>query len=250
MDRQIGRGINAAGVIAHSGLIILWTVLSVILYGLTVLSLSVFSRRAARFIARQWCLHLIFIAGVKLRVEGIGNIDKSKNYVFMANHQGYFDIPMLFAVLGSTLSFIAKKELFRIPFFGWGMWAIGCITMDRQNPRKARESITRAVSALKKNNISLVIFPEGTRSASGKVGEFKRASFTLALEAGVPVVPVAICGTRNIQNKESFLIFPATVRLAICAPLALTGTPNIDKGQLAGKVRETIIKAMEEKIAG
>jgi 1-acyl-sn-glycerol-3-phosphate acyltransferase len=244
MDRQIG-GVRAAAAIIRNGFVIAWTIVSAIAYGFTAMIVGVFSRNKARSVARQWSLNLMFVTGVKLTVEGAENIDKNKNYVFVANHQGYFDIPVLYAGLGSMLSFIAKKELFRIPFFGWGMKAIGCINIDRSNPRKARKSITRGVSVLKKNNISLVLFPEGTRSASGKVGEFKRASFTLALESGVPVVPVAICGTREVQRKESYRISPAAVRLVIGAPLNPHEGVVLDKEQLAGIARETILKAME-----
>ena len=94
------------------------------------------------------------------------NVHKNERYVFIANHQSDFDIPVLYEGLFPNLSFIAKKELFMLPFFGWGMAAVGHIWIDRKNARKARKSITRAVNRLKRNHVSLVLFPEGTRSVT------------------------------------------------------------------------------------
>lgn len=241
MDRK-DRGISAAVAVVRNGVVIVWVIFSSVLYGSAAVFVGIVSRPWARGIARLWCLNLLFVTGVKVRVKGIEYIDKNKHYVFVANHQSYFDIPVLYAALGSQLGFIAKKELFKIPFFGWGMRAIGCINLDRENPRRARTSITKAVLILKKNNVSLALFPEGTRSASGKVAPFKRASFTLALEAGVPIVPVAICGTRSIQKKESLRIVSAEIILVVCPPLS----SEVDKEQISGMSREMILKAMEE----
>lgn len=216
------------------------------MFGFGCIVLCPFSIRAARCCARIWGLQLLFICGVKIIVEGREKLNKDQRYVFVANHQSYFDIPVMYAGLFADLSFVAKKELFLLPFFGWGMAAIGHIWIDRKNARKARKSITRAVAMLKRNHISLVLFPEGTRSASGKVGEFKRGSFALALEAGVPVVPVAICGTREVQSKSTLKIVPGKVRLVIGDPLPISPDGGVDKSHLSGMVRETIVKAMEK----
>jgi 1-acyl-sn-glycerol-3-phosphate acyltransferase len=248
MDRKIRNGLKFLWIFFYSAIIITWTIFSAALDGWLALCAGIFSGSWARSIARAWCIHIIWITGSKLSVEGLENIDRSKHYVFVANHQSYFDIPALYAGIGSSISFIAKKELFGIPFFGWGMWAIGCIKIDRKNPRKARESLSKGVAALKKNNISLVIFPEGTRSLSGKVGEFKRASFTLAIEAGVPVVPVAISGTRDIQKKSSLQISSATVHIVIGKPIPADEYLKTGKEGLAEKARETIIKILDKKI--
>ena len=245
MDRKIRSGIISSWLFFHNSIMLAWTIFSAMAYGWTALCTSIFCRSASRSIARLWCTQLLYMTGSKISVEGAEHIDKKNNYVFVANHQSYFDIPALYAGLGSSISFIAKKELFRIPFFGWGMWAAGCIQIDRKNARKARKSIAKGAAQLKKNHTSLVVFPEGTRSSSGKVGEFKRGSFTLAIEAGVPLVPVAICGTRNIQKKSSLLISPAAVRLVIGAPISAEEVSKLGKEVLAGKVRETIIKLLD-----
>jgi 1-acyl-sn-glycerol-3-phosphate acyltransferase len=239
-------GLRSAIMFLYNGALIVWTIASAVTYGFMTMILSPLSGPLARKVARLWCVHLLFLTRVKIVIRGASNIDHKMNYVFVANHQGYFDIPVLYTGIGSAISFIAKKELFSLPFFGWGMAAIGCISIDRKNPRNARASIMRAISVLKKNNLSLVLFPEGTRSQSDKVGEFKRASFTLAREAGVPVVPVAICGTGAIHNKSSNKIRPGTVTLIIGTPITTDKIQKLNKEELSGAVREIIAKAMEK----
>jgi 1-acyl-sn-glycerol-3-phosphate acyltransferase len=226
--------------------ILLWIVGSSFVAGSLAVLTGFFSRRLALRVARLWGRHLLRAAGVTITVKGLSNIKRENNYVFVANHQSHFDIPVLFAGLGATICFIAKKELFRIPIFGWGMKSIGCISIDRKNARNARASITSAVRMLKKDNLSLVLFPEGTRSASGEVGQFKRGSFTLALEAGVPVVPVAICGTGEVHRKGSKRLSPGAVTILVGAPIAAEEVQKLGKEELSESVRESIVKAMEE----
>jgi 1-acyl-sn-glycerol-3-phosphate acyltransferase len=240
-------GVKWGLIILYNAAVIIWTITSVVAYSCMTIILGAVSSRLARKVARLWCVHLLFMAGVKLIIRGASNIDRKKSYIFVANHQGYFDIPVLYTGIGSMISFIAKKELFRIPFFGWGMAAIGCISMDRKNPRNARAAISKAVSSLRRNNLSLVLFPEGTRSQSDRVGEFKRASFTLALEAGAPVVPVAICGTGAIHNKKSRRIRPGTVTIVIGPSLPTDEIRKMNKDELSFAVRE-IIDQMQKDI--
>jgi 1-acyl-sn-glycerol-3-phosphate acyltransferase len=181
------------------------------------------------------------MCGIRVTTTGGEKLDRKARYVFIANHQSYFDIPVLYAGLPFSLSFIAKKELFFIPFFGWGIAAIGHIWIDRDNARAARKSITRAISKLNRQCISLVLFPEGTRSITGEVGEFKRGSFTLALEAGVPVVPVSILGTRDVLPKKSRRFSPGTTTLVIGDPIVPAELSKLDKTKLSELVRERIV---------
>jgi 1-acyl-sn-glycerol-3-phosphate acyltransferase len=240
------RRITTAGIFLRTVVVSLWVIVSTLVFGIGSIVMCPFSIRAARGCARLWSMQLLFMCNVKVKVEGREKLENDQRYVFVANHQSYFDIPVMYAGLFAGLSFIAKKELFVIPFFGWGMAAVGHIWIDRKNARRARKSITRAVSMLKRNKVSLVLFPEGTRSSSGKVGEFKRASFVLALEAGVPVVPVAICGTRDVQPKSSLKIVPGVVKLVIGDPVPIIPGDGLDKGHLSGLVRETIVRALEK----
>jgi 1-acyl-sn-glycerol-3-phosphate acyltransferase len=246
MARKIGFGISAGFLAVHNFVLVVWALSTAILTGGLTTIAGVVSPQFARSLARLWCRQVLFFSGVKLIVKNASNIDKNKNYVFVANHQGYFDIPVIYSGLGSSLSFIAKKELFRIPFFGWGIAAIGCVSMDRKKPRKARVAISRAAAMLRKNNLSLVLFPEGTRSPSGIVSEFKRGSFTLALEAGVPVVPITICGTAQIHSKASFKIHPGSVTLIIGMPITMEEIGKLNKEELSTMTRDVIITTLEK----
>ena len=228
----------------HNILIALWIFLSTLLYGTITLLISPFSNRIARKIAYLWCKHLLFLCKIKVNVIGLEYLNSTDRFVFIANHQSYFDIPVLYAALPFPLSFIAKKELFFIPFFGWGIAAIGHIWIDRKNARSARNSINRAISKLKKCGFSLVLFPEGTRSVNGEIGEFKRGSFTLAIEADVPVVPVCICGTRKILPKHSFIFFPKDATVIIDKPLLPEEIKKMDKSEISNNIRNRIINIL------
>jgi 1-acyl-sn-glycerol-3-phosphate acyltransferase len=227
--------------ILHNAAIFLWAFVSTIAYGTMTILLSIFNTRVARYIAHLWCMHLLLLCGVRVRTIGAEKLSRRERYVFIANHQSFFDIPTLYAGLPFSLSFIAKKELFFIPFFGWGIAAIGHIWIDREHARLARKSITRAIGILKRRSISLVLFPEGTRSITGDVGEFRRGSFTLALEAGVPVVPVTVRGTREVLPKRSLFFKPGATSLVIGDPVYPAELAGLDKQKLSGIMRERII---------
>jgi 1-acyl-sn-glycerol-3-phosphate acyltransferase len=137
------------------------------------------------------------------------------------------------------ISFIAKKELFLIPIFGWGMAAVGHIWIDRSNARKARDSIIRAVKHLHKSQVSLVLFPEGTRSVDGTISDFKTGSFTLAMQAGVQAVPVVLHDTRLCLPKSVLIVRPGVIHIDICEPLDVNEA-EISKAELSNKIRNII----------
>lgn len=223
---------------------LLWILFSTVVYSLMCIVFSIVYRKAARLIQKLWNLHLLAVGGVKVKVSGAEKLDRSKRYVFISNHQSALDIPVIFAGLSHPISFIAKKELFMIPIFGWGIAAMGHIWIDRGNARKAKASIDRAVRNLQKGNISLILFPEGTRSKDGRVGEFKQASFTLAIQAGVQLVPVAIRNACTLLPKSSIKIRPGTVYLDILDPLDIT--KETTKTELCTRVHEVIKRRVEE----
>jgi 1-acyl-sn-glycerol-3-phosphate acyltransferase len=239
------RGIRGAPAFFYRLFIAFWVVASSLVYCMTVICLAPVAGKTAKKVGRLWMIHLLFFSGVKVKTTGAEKLDKNGHYVFIVNHQSYYDIPVLSAGLPFFLSFIAKKELFMIPIFGWAMAAAGHIWIDRKNARKARKSITRAISKLGKENISLVLFPEGTRSLSDEVGVFKRASFTLAIESGVSVVPISIIGNRNILPKRSLSLRPGTVRVIVGDPIPQTAIAELDKNALSALVREKMIEGID-----
>jgi 1-acyl-sn-glycerol-3-phosphate acyltransferase len=236
MDRQkrsLSLLLKIRGIAVYGAILI-----STICFGVVCLLTGIFSLKAARYVALTWNFNLLWIAGIKLKVSGLEKLQKNKRYVFIANHQSGLDIPVLYAGLNRLISFIAKKELFYIPIFGWGMVVVGHIWIDRSNARKARDSIMRAVKHLQKAQVSLILFPEGTRSADGSIGEFKKGSFSLALQAGVEVVPVAIHDTMKSLPKNSLLITPGTIHVDVCDPIDVSADET--KSDMSVKIRNII----------
>jgi 1-acyl-sn-glycerol-3-phosphate acyltransferase len=216
-------------------LTLFWGVLSTSIYGLAVICARFFSVELPRRISRIWARQLLAVGGVHSRVWGLEKIDPAGKYIFVSNHQSLLDIPCMLANVPLPLTFIAKKELFSVPIFGQGIKSLGHVCVDRSSARKARESFTRAVERLQKEDISLVIFPEGTRSVTGALGDFHRGSFTLAVESGLPVVPIAVVDTRKALPKNSMFIRSTEVALRIGDPIENNG--HWDKDALVEKTR-------------
>jgi 1-acyl-sn-glycerol-3-phosphate acyltransferase len=223
----------------HAIFFVCWIISSTIVYGFICICLSMFFPNVGRGIARLWNVHLLAMGGVKIKIRGSEKLDKNKRYVFVANHQSALDIPVVYVMVNHGVSFIAKKELFYIPIFGWGMAAVGHIWIDRSNARKARDSIIRAVKHLQKSRVSLVLFPEGTRSSDGTIGDFKSGSFTLALQAGVQAVPVVLHDTRLCLPKSVIMLRPGVIHVDICEPIDVNQS-DISKAELSNKVRNII----------
>lgn len=178
--------------------------------------------RAKRFqrSAKTWARLLAFISGIPVRVEGIENVPKNEAVILASNHQGAADILILLACLPTTFVFIIKKELFKVPIFGWYLKQAGYVPVDRGTRRGAVEMFIDAEKKLKSGN-SILIFPEGTRSPDGNLQEFKRGSLLLAFRAKARVLPIAISGSFNIMPKKSFVINKIPVKLNIGKPISL-----------------------------
>lgn len=181
--------------------LIIWTIfLSVI-----ALIVSIFDSRGEKVhaIGRFWASLHLKACGIKVTLDGIDNI-KRPPYIFMCNHQSALDIYALLSSLPLSFKWIAKRQLFVIPFIGWAMKRAGYISLDRENPREALKAIEDAAHKIREG-LNIIIFPEGTRSKDGVLLPFKKGGFSLALRAGVPIIPVGIVGTSNLQPKGSFI---------------------------------------------
>ena len=194
----------------------------------------------AHAIARNWAKSGLAMNGSSINVIGTENIPKIGGVLFVANHQSNFDIPILVGHVPRDKGFIAKLELLKVPSFSRWMKYIGCIFIDRKDPRQSLTAINNAAERLKAGH-SIVIFPEGTRSADGTVGPFKAGGLRLAMKAGVPIVPVTISGSKNIMPKGSSLIKSAHVNVLISPPLMPGEFKDMDSNQISEIVRNTII---------
>src|SRR5574337_1316320 len=145
--------------------------------------------------ARLWSWLILKTSFVRVRVEGLENVDPGQTAIYCANHQSAMDIPLLFVHLPVQFRFLAKRSLFKFPFMGWHLRRSGHIPVDRDRPREAMKSLEEAAKKIRVGS-SVVLFPEGRRSRDGRIGPFKSGSFYLAILSGVPIVPITLNGTR------------------------------------------------------
>jgi 1-acyl-sn-glycerol-3-phosphate acyltransferase len=218
--------------------------------GTITLVSSLFDRtgRFANAVARWWSLGILVVTGVKVRVRGTDQLVPSATYVFVANHQSFYDIPVLFWSLPFQLRIIAKESLGSVPFLGWHLRRTGHILVDRRNPD--RQAILGRWRELVAAGLSLIIFPEGTRSRDGRVAPFKSGSFMLALQANLPVVPITIVGTREVMPRGRLTVRPGAVTLTVHPPIAARGraeAPGIDDARaFAAEVGEIVSAEADE----
>ena len=227
--------------------IIAVSVLMTFVLGSLVIILAFFTKsgNTPHLVARFWGNFILFVCGIKVKVNGVARVDPTKSYVFMANHQGNFDIPVLLGCLPFQFRWLAKAELFRIPIFGRAMRGCGYISIDRFNQSSAFDSIARAAETIR-NGVNVMIFPEGTRSLDGKIKPFKKGGFVLTVDAGVSIVPVIIHGTYSIMPKNRLLIRPGPVSLDILEPVETSGYTRENKDVLMEKIRIKICESFEQ----
>jgi 1-acyl-sn-glycerol-3-phosphate acyltransferase len=194
------------------------SVYTIVLGALSIAS-SLFDRSGyfAHRCARAWSWLILKTTGVRVRLEGLDRINPGTTYVFVSNHQSIYDIPVIFASLPYQLRIIAKQSLSQFPVLGWHLRRGGHLFVDRHRPD--RTGILKRWRALVSEGLSLLIFAEGTRSPDGRVAPFKGGSFLLALEAGLPIVPVAVIGTRRVMPKGRLRTEPADVLLVVHNPI-------------------------------
>jgi 1-acyl-sn-glycerol-3-phosphate acyltransferase len=196
------------------------------------------SGRSCRGIAGLWSRALLRIAGVGVRVEGLQNLPGGPA-VCAANHSSALDIPIVFAGLPVDFRIIHKLSIYFIPLLGQAVWAARHIGIDRRNAFRARRSLADAARRIRAGT-SVVVFPEGTRSSDGTVRRFKRGSFGLALEAGVPVVPISLIGVKKVVPRGLLSLVPGTVTLRVHAAVATAGRGPEQAEMLAEEVRRIV----------
>ena len=187
-----------------------------------------------------WTWTILRVIGIRLRIDGLEKIDPQRQYVFVVNHQSNIDIPVLVQALAQfQLRWIAKKELLHVPFFGWAMWATKHVTIDRSDPQDAVKSLTRAKERLGAG-ISLVIYPEGTRSRDGRLQRFKKGGFLLAVQANTPIVPVTVSGSAQVLPIGAWRLRPGTIDITIDEPVPVEGFRPGNLRLLVNRVHATI----------
>ncbi|HEX5474273.1 MAG TPA: lysophospholipid acyltransferase family protein [Vicinamibacterales bacterium] len=231
---------------------VVFLVPAVALYTIVLGSISlvstVFDRSgdAGHRCARAWAWLILRTTGVDVRVRCLDRLDPSGRYVFAANHQSIYDIPIVFASLPYQLRIVAKASLGRIPFLGWHLKRAGHLLVDRSHPGAG---VVKKMARMVGATHSLIVFPEGTRSVDGTVARFKGGSFALAVEAGLPVVPISIAGSRHVMTKGQLTVRPGTVTLTIHAPIPTARLTRDDVQALAERVQKIVVGDAVEEVA-
>ncbi len=215
------------------------TLFLLVYFLLGLLGLKKSQREFLLCITRAWARQLIAIAGGRVEVSGLENLPVRAGVLFVSNHQGAFDIPLLLGFVPGLKGFVSKKENFRLPIVSIWMKLLHCIILDRKDLRQSAQAIARGIRDLQAGR-SLVIFPEGTRSKSETMLRFKEGSFKLATRSGAAIVPLTIDGSYRLLEGNRGRIRPGTVRLHIHAPIILSGLPAEQKNDPAELVRGII----------
>lgn len=195
-------------------------------------------------LARLWSSSLLAASCVRVEVHREASPDPQGSYIFLSNHQSLFDIPVLLSTVPGQVRMMAKRSLFRIPIFGWALSAGGFIPIDRGDRSTARQSFAAAMKRLRAG-VSILLFPEGTRSSTDTLLPFQRGGFLLALKLGLPIVPVGIRGTRNVQPKGNWAIRPGRVTVRYGAPIDVAAYGLRRRGELVEDVRRRIAELAE-----
>jgi 1-acyl-sn-glycerol-3-phosphate acyltransferase len=197
------------------------------------------SGNSSHMFARLWGKILLAVSFIRVRSEGIEKIDPKGTYVFVANHGSYMDIPALLSQLPQSFRFFAKKGLYKIPFLGWHLRWAGHLAVDRSNARNSLKSMSEGARVIASQRISVLLFPEGGRSLHG-LRDFKEGAAYIAIKAGVPVVPVAIIGMRELLPMGSIHIRSGEVMVRVGSPIPTAGLKPADRIWLTEQLQQAI----------
>jgi 1-acyl-sn-glycerol-3-phosphate acyltransferase len=224
-----------------------------IVLGIASITSSFFDRRGhfAHRCARAWSWLILATTGVDVTVHGLDRIERGKTYVFVANHQSIYDIPCLFWSIPFQLRIIAKESLGSFPMLGPHLKRTGHMLVDRSKPD--RSGIAGWASRLTANGLSLIVFPEGTRSRTGMMNKFKGGSIMLAMQAGLPIVPISVIGSRHVMKKGELTTRPGHVTLIVHPPIEtpVNAEPSVAAvREFADRIRAVIRPAVEAEASG
>lgn len=216
-------------------------ILATIFYGSISLAVSFFDPSGDRQlgVSREWSRMLLRIAGVRVQTSGLERLTPGASYVFASNHASYMDTPIVLGHIPARFRFLAKEELFAIPLLGGHLQRGGHIPVPKDNPRDALRAMADAGRIIREHGISILVFPEGGRSLTG-LQEFREGAAYIAIKAGVPVVPVALCGSIEILPMHSVHMKSGVVELRVGEPIPTAGLTPRDRTRLTEEVRAQV----------
>lgn len=238
-----------------SGRLFYWWSLSVaamllLIFGIPSISVAFIARRRewvypwALWGGRMW----LRLSGMKVRVRGIENLDPRQSYVLISNHRSYLDTATLFCYVERRIGLLSKKEVLKVPILGYGMGYVNVMAIDRSNRERAIETIQAATARIH-SGVSFGVFAEGTRAQPGHLLPLKKGAFYMAIEAGVPIVPVAMKNTDVLMGKGTGVAHPGTIEMVLLEPMPTTGlTTDEDVDQLVEQVHKLIANELDGKM--
>ena len=190
--------------------------------------------------ARSWSKWVLWASGARVKVEGMEHLRFDRPQIIASNHQSWFDVWALAAIIPKRYRFIAKEELRRIPLFGLAWESAGHISVNRKDRAQAIRALDEAAELVRGDNSTVVIFPEGTRSPTGELLPFKKGAFMMALRTGIEIVPAAVLGSRAVQKKGDWRVRPGTIIVRF--------GPPIDSSRFDEEHREELMLVVRERI--
>jgi 1-acyl-sn-glycerol-3-phosphate acyltransferase len=243
-------GVNGDALVSPRGRALLYVlrfaliVVYTVFWGIPAMLVAPFSGEAIVWIGRTWLSWIFHACGIRVVAEGLEHIDRTQPYVIMSNHQSVLDVGALVLTLPVSWRFVAKRELTYVPFFGWALGLSDQVVIDRGNRTRSMQSLARAAERIR-GGINVIIFPEGTRSETGELGEFKSGGFHLAIQAQVPILPATVSGSFELIPKRSLRIHSGTIRVVYGTPIPTTGFTSDQRSELKERVRAAIARGFD-----
>jgi 1-acyl-sn-glycerol-3-phosphate acyltransferase len=228
-----------------------WATIATIILGISVMVAGLLSRTGnlAFSISKLWAYTMLAVSFVRTEIKNKDKILKETSYIIISNHQSHYDIITLVTTLGIQFRWIIKKEILKLPIFGYALYASRNIFIDRSNTTSAIESINKGFDRLPKG-VSVMVFAEGTRSPDGQIHEFKKGGFITAVARKISILPVTVNGSRRVMRKGSFTLKPGKIQIVIGNPIDTSGYTNDTIPELIDKTRQTIMANFNPEYTG
>lgn len=212
---------------------------------LVVSSILVKPGKFAYSVMKIWATVISRLMGLRFSINGIENLNPDTSYIITPNHQGNADILAILCALPVHFRWVLKRELLRIPVFGWALNATGPIAIDRSNSAAAIESLNREKDEKLKDGWSVLIYPEGTRTSDGNLQDFKKGAFMMAVQTGIPILPVVTNGAFKILPKKRIAFRAGHISLTVCPPIPTKGLSEKDVPELMQRTRQAILAELK-----
>jgi 1-acyl-sn-glycerol-3-phosphate acyltransferase len=219
-----------------------WASIATVILGIPVMVAGLLSRTGnlAFSISKLWAYTMLAVSFVRTEIKNKDKILKGTSYIIISNHQSLCDIIVLVTTLGIQYRWIIKKELLKIPIFGYALYASRNIFIDRSNRASAIESINKGFDRLPQD-VSIMVFAEGTRSPDGQIHKFKKGGFITAVRLKIPILPVTVNGSRRVMPKKSLTLKPGKIQVVIGDPIDTSGYTTDTVQELIDKTRQVVI---------